>query len=78
MPRDGRHLEQVGHYDPTPAADGAKHLGLNFERVRYWLSVGAQPSAAVTALLGRAGVVPVPPPGIKKAAPKNPDKHAKK
>jgi len=46
-PRDGRHLEQLGHYDPIPGKDGNKHVGLNIERIKYWLSVGAQPSGGV-------------------------------
>jgi len=61
-PRDGKHIEVVGSYDPVPAKDGNKHVGLNIERVKYWLSVGAQPSDTVARILGRAGVIPAPPP----------------
>ena len=40
-PRDGRFIEELGHYNPQPkAAD----LGVNAERAQYWLSVGATPS----------------------------------
>jgi len=78
FPRDGRHLEQVGHYDPVPAKDGNKHLGINIERIRYWLSVGAQPSPTVARLLGQAGVIPRPPHGTHKGRIKNPDKHKSK
>eukprot|EP00958_Prasinococcus_capsulatus_P029733 scaffold7647_cov403-Prasinococcus_capsulatus_cf.AAC.5 len=56
-PRDGKHIEVVGHYNPIPAPDGNKHLGLNFERVKYWLGVGAQPSDTVSRLLGTYCVV---------------------
>eukprot|EP00887_Chlorella_sp_A99_P003044 scaffold9.g3044.t1 len=77
-PRDGRHLEQVGHYDPIPGKDGNKHVGLNIERIKYWLSVGAQPSPPVLRILGQAGVVPRPPPPLHNGKVKNPDKHAKK
>ena len=45
---------------------------------RYWLSVGAQPSETVGRLLGQAGVIPRPPPGLHHGAVKNPDKYAKK
>jgi small subunit ribosomal protein S16 len=76
-PRDGRHVEQVGHYDPVPEKDGNKHLGLNIERIRYWLSVGAQPSDTVARLLGQAGVIPRPPAGLHCGKLKNPDKHKK-
>lgn len=37
--RDGKFLEQIGTYDPSrPDAD----IRLNFDRVAYWASVGAQ------------------------------------
>lgn len=42
--------------------DGNKHLGLDIERVQYWLSVGAQPSQTVARLLGQAAIIPKPPP----------------
>ncbi|GBG75994.1 hypothetical protein CBR_g21235 [Chara braunii] len=48
----------VGHYDPLPGKDGMKRVGLDFERIRYWLSVGAQPSDTVARLLGKAGILP--------------------
>ena len=77
-PRDGKHLEVVGHYDPAPGKDGHKHLALDIGRVRSWLALGAQPSKPVAALLGRAGVAP-PPPRVAPAGTiargvKNPDK----
>ncbi|KAJ6838598.1 30S ribosomal protein S16-2, chloroplastic/mitochondrial-like [Iris pallida] len=60
-PRDGKHLEVLGYYNPLPGQDGGKRMGLNFERVKYWLSVGAQPSDPVERILFRAGVLPPPP-----------------
>jgi len=42
--------------------DGNKHLGLDIERVQYWLSVGAQPSQTVARLLGQSAIIPRPPP----------------
>ena len=43
-PRNGRTVEIVGTYDPLkkPAL-----IHMNAERVKYWLSVGAQPSDTV-------------------------------
>ena len=41
-PRDGRFIEQLGHYNPSNKA-----LELNIERYDYWLSVGGQPSATL-------------------------------
>ena len=60
-PRDGKHLDVVGHYDPAPGKDGHKHLALDVGRLRAWLASGAQPSKPVAALLGRAGLAPAPP-----------------
>ena len=47
-PRNGRTVEIVGTYDPlkNPAL-----IQLNAERVKYWLSVGAQPSDTVRSFL---------------------------
>lgn len=60
-PRDGKHLEIVGRYDPIAQKDGHKHVSLNIERIKYWLSCGAQPSDTVARLLGQAGVIPALP-----------------
>ena len=51
--RDGRSLEQIGHYDPL----GETQLHIDEEKARKWLSYGAQQSNAVRRLLRRAGVV---------------------
>ena len=76
-PRDGRHLENLGYYDPVPEKDGNKHVGLNIERIKYWLSVGAQPTGTVARLLGQAGIIPVQPQGLRRGEVKNPDKRNK-
>eukprot|EP00899_Mesostigma_viride_P020034 jgi/Mesvir1/28031/Mv04637-RA.1 len=60
-PRDGKHLEVLGHYNPIPEPDGKKHMALHHDRVKYWLSVGAQPTDTVAYLLSRAGLYPTPP-----------------
>ncbi|KAK6941352.1 Ribosomal protein S16, partial [Dillenia turbinata] len=60
-PRDGKHLEVLGYYNPVPGQDGGKRMGLNFDSVKYWLSVGAQPSEPVQRILFRAGLLPPPP-----------------
>src|SRR3954468_23740435 len=54
-PRDGRSIEELGHYDPMLRNKDARTV-LNVNRIRYWLSVGAQPSEKVQALLNRLGV----------------------
>ncbi|TPX77273.1 hypothetical protein CcCBS67573_g01432 [Chytriomyces confervae] len=60
-PRDGRHLERVGTYNPIPDADKVKHIELNYERIKYWIGVGAQPSDRVAYLLAKAGILPLTP-----------------
>lgn len=53
-PRDGRILEELGTYDPM-VADVDARTTLNGERVKYWLSVGAQPSEKVKVLIKKYG-----------------------
>jgi small subunit ribosomal protein S16 len=50
--RDGTAIEELGHYDPMVRNTDARTV-LNVSRIRYWLSVGAQPSEKVAALLRR-------------------------
>lgn len=50
-PRDGRFLEQLGHYDPMKTPHEVK---LDLDRVDHWLSVGAQPSDTVSRLIDQA------------------------
>jgi small subunit ribosomal protein S16 len=54
-PRDGRAIEELGYYDPMVRDVNARTV-LKKSRIRYWLSVGAQPSEKVQALLKRQGV----------------------
>jgi len=48
MPRDGRYIEQVGHYDPSNDQSGLK---IELDRVEHWLKNGAQVSERVSALV---------------------------
>jgi len=57
-PRDGRHIEIVGTYDPIANKEGVKDIRFNSERIQYWLSVGAQPSDRVGWLFGKFGILP--------------------
>ena len=52
-PRDGKHVEVVGTYDPLPRADGNKHVTLDMERIQYWLGVGVQPTGTVKKILAQ-------------------------
>jgi small subunit ribosomal protein S16 len=64
--RDGKAIEEVGFYDPS-VPDKAARVKLNLERVDYWMSVGAQPSEKVNALIRKVktnkfGKALAPPP----------------
>jgi small subunit ribosomal protein S16 len=52
-PRDGRFLEIVGHYNPRR---NPVDLVLDEEKVRRWLSRGAQPTASAARLLADRGL----------------------
>ncbi|MBC7804546.1 MAG: 30S ribosomal protein S16 [Akkermansiaceae bacterium] len=67
--RDGRYIEQLGYYNPIVAADTESIVVLKEDRVRYWLSVGAQPSDTAAALLKRQGLMERSKPRAVKAAP---------
>ncbi len=53
--RDGPPIEQLGHYDPL-VEDDDKKVTLDEERIRYWLSVGADVSETVRSFLKRRGI----------------------
>ena len=53
--RDSRVIEELGWYDPLKPQEDQQVM-LNKERIEYWLSVGAQPSDTVRALLKKQGV----------------------
>jgi len=55
-PRDGRVIETIGRYN---AQTDPSTVVLDEERVRHWLSVGAQPSSTVRKLLKIQGIAPV-------------------
>jgi len=48
--RDGKTLEELGHYDPKKGKD---QIALDRERVEYWLKNGAQPSETVRSIIKR-------------------------
>lgn len=50
--RDGRAIEEIGRYVPTTEPSLVE---IDSERAQYWLSVGAQPSDQVRALLKLTG-----------------------
>ncbi len=74
--RDGRAIEEIGKYHPT---EEPSVIVINSERAQYWLSVGAQPTPQVEALLkltgdwgtfkGEKGATNTVKPQIAKVAP---------
>ena len=54
-PRDGRVIEELGHYDPRHK-DVTKQFLVQLDRCKYWLDVGAIPSGTVSSLLKKAGL----------------------
>ncbi len=53
-PRDGKFIEIVGHYNPVREP---QELEVKADRIRHWMSVGAQPSETVVRLLKRVNVL---------------------
>ena len=65
--RDGRFIEKVGTYNPLLAKDSPERVKLDSDRIKHWLSVGAQPSDRVARFLDAAGIK-------ERAARNNPNK----
>ena len=51
-PRDGRFIEEIGHYNPK-----SKELGVDAEAAKKWLANGAQPTDTVKDLLKKSGII---------------------
>ena len=54
FPRDGRFLENIGHYNPRT---DPPTIQIDEERARYWLNQGAQPTDPVRHMLEGLGVL---------------------
>lgn len=59
-PRDGRFVEKVGTYNPMLAQDHQDRVTLKTDRIKHWLSVGAQPTDRVALFLGKAQIMEMP------------------
>ena len=59
-PRVGKFIERLGSYNPMVAKDHAERLVLDVERVKYWISKGAQPTLRVAKMLSSDGLVKAP------------------
>ncbi len=52
-PRDGRFIEELGHYNPTTDPVDIK---IDVEKAKTWIKNGAQPTETVKSLLKKAGM----------------------
>jgi small subunit ribosomal protein S16 len=71
--RNGRFIEELGYYNPIVSTDAEPTLVLKEDRIRYWLSVGAQPSETAAALLKKQGILPRRVPTVKGTAAVTPE-----
>ncbi len=72
FPRDGRFIEKLGYFNPLLPKDKKDRVGLESERIKYWLSQGAKPTNRVARILGENKLIEMPAPGNNpnKAVPK--------
>lgn len=66
-PRDGRFIEKVGTYNPLLPKDDEARFTIKEDRIKHWLSKGAQPTDRVNRFLDSAGIT-------KREARNNPQK----
>ena len=71
-PRDGKFIEKIGSYNPLLPKDKKERIKVEAERVKYWMSKGAQPTLRVSRILGEVQIMPMPKSGNnpQKAVPK--------
>ena len=53
-PRDGKFIEEIGTYQPLKKDS---NFTMDMERVKYWVSKGAQPSETVASFIKKANKV---------------------
>jgi len=59
-PRDGKFLEKLGTYNPMLPRDNVSRVILKAERIKFWISKGAQVSDRIAIFLGKAGIAAMP------------------
>ena len=55
-PRDGRFIERLGFFNPLLPKDAKERLKLDLDKVKTWMTKGAQPSDRVMRFLDAAGI----------------------
>jgi small subunit ribosomal protein S16 len=53
--RDGKYLENLGTYNPREK-DDMKKIIVNTERLKYWVSVGAQPTESLLSVFKKCKI----------------------
>ena len=78
--RDGRFIEKLGFFNPLMPKDKKERIGLEEDRIKYWLGQGAQPTSRVARILGENQIMPMPIKGNnpQKAIPKKDRKKEEK
>ena len=70
--RDGRFIEKLGFFNPLLPKEKKERIGLQTDRIKYWLNQGAQPTVRVARILGENQLISMPEKGNNplKAIPK--------
>ena len=58
MPRDGRFIEKLGTYNPLLMKDDNDRIKLDIDKVKDWLSKGAQTTDRISRLLENLEILP--------------------
>ena len=58
--RDGRFIEKLGFFNPLLPKEKKERLGIEADRIKYWISQGAKPTTRVARILGEKQIIPVP------------------
>ena len=58
--RDGRFIEKLGFFNPLLPKEKKERIGIETDRVKYWISQGAKPTMRVARILGEKEIIPMP------------------
>ncbi len=56
FPRDGRYIEKIGSYNPMLSQDNPERVKLDGEKIKYWISKGAQPTERIQIFMHKLGL----------------------
>ena len=70
--RDGRFIEKLGFFNPLLPKEKKERIGLESDRIKYWLIKVHKPTTRVARILGENELIPMPANGNnpQKAIPK--------